>query len=336
VHDCARCRIPAGLAHERRRPTFHDVARASSSLKRPFERGSDNRHHLIPAGDCLIHHCELGQRADRVPVVLLHGLNDWHLTWRRVAPALARDRRVLLPDLPGHGLSSRPDASYTLGWYAEVMARWLAALDLEQVDLVGHSLGGGIAQMLLLECPRRIRRLVLACSGGLGREIAVVLRLASIPLVVERFGQPFMGPGTRLALKSIRDVLPPTHIAELSAINAQTGSARAFARTVRDIIDWRGQRRHFLQRAHEIAALPPIAVLWGERDTIIPATHATALAEWVDGVHLQLFAGCGHYLQHEQPEALAQSVRQFLDAASVPPARLRSAARANPASPRAD
>jgi pimeloyl-ACP methyl ester carboxylesterase len=100
------------------------------------------------------------------------------------------------------------------------------------------------------------------------------------------------------------------------------------SRTVRDIIDWRGQRRHFLQHAHEIAELPPIAVFWGDRDTIIPAHHATALAESVEGIHLQLFAGCAHYLQHERPQAFAQSVRRFLDSPSAPVARLHTEAQA--------
>ena len=79
---------------------------------------------------------------------------------------------MLVPDLPGHGLSARPDASYELRWYAHVMARWLDAAGVERADVVGHSFGGGVAQMMLLECPERFRRLVLVSSGGLGREIA--------------------------------------------------------------------------------------------------------------------------------------------------------------------
>ena len=65
--------------------------------------------------------------------------------------------------------------------------------------MVGHSFGGGVAQMMLLQCPERIRRMVLVSSGGLGREIAWSLRLASIPFVVEHLGQPFMRLGTRFA-----------------------------------------------------------------------------------------------------------------------------------------
>jgi pimeloyl-ACP methyl ester carboxylesterase len=283
------------------------------------------RHSFMRIGGARLHWAEVGDGSNQPPVLLLHGLNDCHLTWRRVAPALGRSRRVLMPDLPGHGFSDRPDASYELGWYAHLMARWIDAVGLEQVDVVGHSLGGGIAQVLLLESPARIRRLVLAASGGLGREIALLLRLAALPRVVEHLGQPFMGPCTWLALRAVRNAVPAEHIAELSTINARKGSARAFARTVRDIIDWHGQRQTFFQRAHEITSLPPMAVFWGDRDTIIPAAHGRALVESVEGVRLTLFKDCGHYVHHEQPASFLRELRDFLDDPVVTPARLRGA-----------
>ena len=281
------------------------------------------RHHHARIDGVLLHWVEMGHGRGVTPVVLLHGLYDWHRTWKHVDEALAQDRRVLVPDLPGHGQSGRPDASYALAWYARVVADWIAALGLEQVDVVGHSFGGGVAQMLLLECPRRIRRLVLVASGGLGREIRAALRLASVPVVVESFGQPFMGFGTRLALRA-RDGFTKQDIEELAAMNAEPGSARAFARTVRDIIDWRGQRRAFFERAHELADLPPIAVFWGDHDKVIPIAHGKAFVEALDGVVFVPFEGCGHYLHRERPEAFARALRGVLDAPEVPAARLRT------------
>ncbi|MDP9001663.1 MAG: alpha/beta fold hydrolase [Myxococcota bacterium] len=283
----------------------------------------DTDHRSADIEGVRMHWVDLGDRDDRPPLLLLHGLNDCHLTWRDLAPALACDRRVLVPDLPGHGLSGRPDASYELQWYARIMARWLETLGVDAVDVVGHSFGGGVAQVMLLECPHRIRRLVLLSSGGLGREIAMSLRLASIPRVVERFGQPFMGPGTRLAIRATGDVLSKEQIASLSAMNAQSGSARAFARTVKDIIDWRGQRHSFFRRASEVAQLPPIAVFWGARDAIIPAAHARAFADQVEGIRLVIFQGAGHYPHHTQPDAFVAALRDFLDDPSAPQARFR-------------
>jgi pimeloyl-ACP methyl ester carboxylesterase len=177
--------------------------------------------------------------------------------------------------------------------------------------------------MMLLECPERIRRLVLVSSGGLGREIAFSLRLAAIPFVVEHLGQQFMGPCTRLALKTTRDVISREDLDRLCTMNAQSGSARAFARTVHDIVDWRGQRRTFFARASELSSLPPIAVFWGDRDTVIPFSHAEALARFVEGVRVTRFEGCGHYPHHEKPDAFVNALREFLDSPYASAAHLR-------------
>lgn len=270
-------------------------------------------HRFVHVEGVRVHWTELGQSTENRPLILLHGLNDCCCTWRHVAPRLSHDWRVVMPDLPGHGLSGRPDASYELRWYGRIAAQWLSAAGVERADVVGHSFGGGVAQTILLQCPERVHRLVLVSSGGLGRGIAFPLRLASIPLAVELLGQPFMGPFTRIALRATGDVLTDEDVARLCVINAQRGSARAFGRTVRHVIDWRGQRLSFFDHAHEISILPPIAIFWGDRDRIIPFSHAEALAEFVEGARITRFKGCGHYLHHEKPDAFVEALRAVLD-----------------------
>jgi pimeloyl-ACP methyl ester carboxylesterase len=273
---------------------------------------------------CNLHWAELGQGP---PIVFLHGLCDSHRTWLKVAPMLAQTRRVLMLDLPGHGLSERPDASYALGWHARVVGGWLEALGLENVDLVGHSYGGGVALgMLLLEQRLRVRRLALVAAGGLGRDVSLPLRLASVPLVVERFGQPFMARGTCLALSAAGSGYEDAEIARLSAMNATAGTARAFARSVRDVIDWRGQHRHLLDGGNELGALPPIALFWGECDRIIPIAHATDTASLLGGVSLTRFARCGHFPHRQDPAGFVQALEAFLNAPVVAAARLQTAA----------
>jgi pimeloyl-ACP methyl ester carboxylesterase len=287
-------------------------------------------HHYARIEGVRIHWVELepsrsesNARTKEPPLVLLHGLNDCYRTWRLAAPLLASGRRVLMPDLPGHGLSERPDASYELHWYASVMAKWLDIAGIDVCDLAGHSFGGGVAQAMLLQCPERIHRLALISSGGLGREVGWLLRLASVPLLVERFGQPFMGPCTRLVLRAVGNLLGQEDIDRLTSINAQRGSARAFARTVRDVIDWRGQRRTFFQRAKELHRLPPIALFWGDSDGVIPVKHVNGMLAAVDGIQATVFEGCGHYPHHEHTEAFAGALLRFLNDPTVVPARLR-------------
>ena len=279
---------------------------------------------ILNVDGCDMHWAEVGQGP---PIVLLHGLCDSHRTWSKVAPLLGRSRRVLMLDLAGHGLSERPDASYALEWHARIVGAWLEALGLEDVDLVGHSYGGGVALwMMLLEHRARIRRLALVAAGGLGRDVSFGLRLASIPFVVERFGQPFMARGTRLALSAAGGAYEADEIARLSSMNATAGTARAFARSVRDVIDWRGQHRHLRDGGKELAALPPVALFWGERDPVIPIAHATETASLLGGAPLTRFAGCGHFPHRHEPAGFVHALEAFLNAPVAPAARLQSAA----------
>lgn len=293
------------------------------------------RHTFAGVHGVGMHWAALGTATSRPPIVLLHGVGDAYLSWRSVAPELARDRLVLMPDLPGCGLSERPDASYRLEWQAQMIARWLDVLALPSVDVVGHSYGGGVAQMLLLTCPARVRRLVLVASGGLGRDLGFWLRFASFPKAVELWGQPFMAFGTRRAFGSLSAAGPKSDVEELAAMNAIPGTARAFSRMVRDVIDWRGQTRQFAQRAHEIEAVPPIAVFWGERDDVIPISHGKEFAARMPGSVFRSFSECGHYVHRDCAEEFAETTLQFLDAPNAEPARLPDALRDMASSERA-
>jgi len=274
-------------------------------------------------GEVDLHWAELGSGP---PLVLLHGLCDSHRTWFPVAPALARRRRVLMLDLAGHGESSRPDASYSLEWHANLVGAWLTQLGLDEVDLVGHSYGGGVAMWMLLEHRGRLRRLGLESSGGLGREVGPALRWASFPFFVERFGQPFMSFGTTRALNAAGAAFTKEEIAILAAYNARPGTARAFSRSVRDVINGWGQHRHFLDGAGRVPTLPPVAIFWGEDDMLIPIKHGIEAGALM-GATLTRFPGVGHFPHRQAPERYVQALEAFLDPPYVANARLRVEAR---------
>jgi pimeloyl-ACP methyl ester carboxylesterase len=259
-----------------------------------------------------VHWVELGKSGP--PLVLLHGLGDSHLTWSKVMASLARTRRVLVPDLVGHGLSERPNVTYSLDFHARTMASWLKEVGVTEADVVGHSFGGGVAQWMLLDPEHRIRKIGLVSAGGLGREVALALRLASTPFIMERMGQPFMAAGTFVALQAaIRGVYSGPELVKLSLGNARLGTARAFARTVRDVIDLRGQTRGFHQHAHRIARIPPVGIFWGDRDQIIPTEHGHDAARTIPGAQIACFANCGHYPHRERPGAFVDALEAFLD-----------------------
>src|SRR3954452_2529391 len=139
--------------------------------------------------DCLRPHERTlhGQRvtyrtAGRGPVLLLlHGITNSSQTWERVAPMLSGRFTLIAPDLLGHGKSATPRGDYSLGAHAAGERDLLSALGIERVTVVGHSLGGGIAMQFAYQFPERCERLVRVSSGGLGREVHLLLRAAALP-----------------------------------------------------------------------------------------------------------------------------------------------------------
>ena len=114
-------------------------------------------------------------------LLLIHGIGDSSDTWRPVVDQLAAHYTVIAPDLLGHGRSEKPRADYTIAGFANGMRDLLTMLEVERVTVVGHSLGGGVAAQFAYQFPERCERLVLVGSGGIGRTVSPLLRLAAVP-----------------------------------------------------------------------------------------------------------------------------------------------------------
>ena len=115
-------------------------------------------------------------------VVLVHGITSSSRTWRAVLPTLAERFTVIAPDLMGHGRSAKPRGDYSLGALRQRPARPARrARRAEPATIVGHSLGGGVALQFAYQFPERVERLALVDSGGLGGEVGLVLRAATLP-----------------------------------------------------------------------------------------------------------------------------------------------------------
>jgi pimeloyl-ACP methyl ester carboxylesterase len=268
-----------------------------------------------------------GELGDGPPLVLLHGLQDSHRTWRRAAPFLARRFRVLMPDLAGHGWSGRADAPYTLAWHADVIAAWMEAIGVEKAHLCGHSYGGGVAQWMVLEQRERIDRLALVSSGGLGRDVSFGLRLASFPYLGRRLTPVAMRYVVPLVLRltpgSWGD-MEPEEQERFVRWTRIPGTDRAFQRSLEGVIGVFGQRVQTAQRIGEVHEMPPIALFWGEKDPIIPARHGRRTAKKSVGVTLTTYRGRGHHPHLEVPEVFAHDLMEFLEDPARRPAEIRS------------
>jgi pimeloyl-ACP methyl ester carboxylesterase len=264
--------------------------------------------------------------AGKGPVLLLvHGLAGSAMTWRYVMAPLAQHCTVIAPDLLGQGQSDKPRGDYSLGAHADMLRDLLDALGYERATFVGQSLGGGVAMQLAYQFPERCERLVLVNSGGLGREVSVILRLLSLP------GTQYLFPlvctprlrdaGSRIApwlgRTGIRSTPAREEMWHSYASLADAESRRAFFRSLNDVIDWRGQAVSALGRLHRAARIPTL-IVWGAQDPFIPVSHARTAHEAIPGSRLVIFEDVGHYPHCEAPERFVATVVDFI--ASTEPA----------------
>lgn len=253
-------------------------------------------------------------------LLLIHGMAGSSATWREILPRLAKNYRVIAPDLLGHGQSAKPRTDYSLGAFAVGLRDLLDELEVDAATIVGHSLGGGIAMQFLYQHPDYCRRLVLISSGGLGRDVGWILRLLSAPGA--ELVMPVIAPGFVLrAGDSVKSWLSSLGLrsprgAEIwNAYSSFSDSAtrESFLRTLRSVIDYRGQSVSALNRLQLRADLPALAI-WGEDDAIIPVDHAYAALEMRPDCRLEVLPGVGHFAQVEAPERVVDLIEDFITA----------------------
>jgi pimeloyl-ACP methyl ester carboxylesterase len=253
-------------------------------------------------------------------ILLIHGITSSSETWDRVFDILAREHTVIAPDLIGHGESAKPRGDYSMGAYASGLRDLCAALDVDSATFVGHSLGGGIAMQMAYQFPERCERLVLVSSGGLGREVSLLLRAATLPgsefVIPLLFKVGLVGAGQRVgSLLGRLGVRPRTDVEEIArgwASLADAEAMLAFVHTLRASVDPGGQRVDARDRLY-LAGEGPFMIFWGERDPIIPLAHGLEAYELVPGARLHVFPEAGHFPHRDEPARFAEELSEFID-----------------------
>jgi pimeloyl-ACP methyl ester carboxylesterase len=262
---------------------------------------------------------EAGATLGAPVVVLVHGLAGQAASWDRVVAALGPDVHVLIPDLLGHGRSAAPPgADYSVGAHASRLRDLLRALGHERANVVGHSLGGGVAIAFAYQFPERADSLTLISSGGLGPELSVALRVACLP-------------GLPLAAHLLATLTPAwvAHLvcrvaaavglacdADLAGLGEslhalhEPGARRAFLATLRGVASVAGQRLDATGLLDLLADLP-IVLIAGRHDRCIPCHHAQRAHRLLPGSRLAVFDS-GHFPHTEHPDRVAEEIRTLL------------------------
>jgi pimeloyl-ACP methyl ester carboxylesterase len=247
------------------------------------------------------------------PVVLLHGQGGWAGVWLPVMADLARDHRVIAPDLPGLGASrvegAPPDAARVLAWLGELLDRTCPVPPV----LVGVSLGGSIAARFAAAHGDRLAGLVLVSMGGLVGKVRIP---PAMLLALIRHG---LRPTERSAMGMLRQVS-----VDVDRVRRRMGDRwapfRAYSLELARTPSVREANRNLLRELGlrqlppgEVARIDvPTSLIWGRQDRVMPlaaAEEASARYGWP----LDVIDDAGHFLGADQPEAFLQAVRRALD-----------------------
>jgi pimeloyl-ACP methyl ester carboxylesterase len=253
-----------------------------------------------------------GSRGAGEPIVLLHGFPTSGHLWSDVVPQLPAGHRVVVLDLLGFGRSDRPKAgAMGLRAHADRLVAVLDALRINFACVVGHDIGGGVAQIAAVRHPQRVSRLGLvnsaAFDGWPPREVKVAR--AMLPLTrhlppswihsivradllrgyldheagahdVDLYLRPFLGPDGRDALM-------------LHLLALDSADTAALAPRLKDIVS-------------------PTAILWGERDPFLPLSLGKRLCDSIPGSTLEVIPDARHFTPHESSSAVAHAIGQLL------------------------
>ncbi len=235
-------------------------------------------------------------RAGQGPtLVLLHGANDQAGAWYRIAPALARGQRVLIPDLPGHGESAPATGPLAVADLLAGLDALLAAeAPGERVTVAGNSLGGFLALLLAHRHPEQVAHVVLVNGAA----------------VMAGGGQVELLPKTRDEARAA--------IAKLTAPGApappgfvlddlvRRGPGSPLARLLQSPVAGLALDG----RLGEIQT--PVSLIWGDADQLLPASYAQGLQAQLPVARLTTLSACGHVPQRECPERLLAAMEAAL------------------------
>jgi pimeloyl-ACP methyl ester carboxylesterase len=233
---------------------------------------------------------------DRKTLILIHGAGGDHLSWPTQLRRLS-GYRVYAPDLPGHG-KSKGHGLQRISDYGEIVLEWMYKLELPKVVLGGHSMGGAIALWIAIHHPETLRGLALMSTGA-----ALPVNLSLIEEMATQAGFP-------TAVNKIMDWSFSARIEPALVENVkkqmlkQRPSVLAGDFRACDLVDQSGELDQ---------VLVPAKILVGDEDKMTPIRFSEELAKGIINAEMEVINGAGHMLPLEKPEAVAGSIKSFLE-----------------------
>ena len=250
------------------------------------------------------------------PVILLHGAAASHVTWCGNIGPLSQRYTVYAPDLPAHGDSevSPGDPHETFG-DPRFLLDFIDNLGIERASIIGNSGGGSVSAMFAIRYPERVDKLVLVDAGGLGRSVSWFLRIASLPLVGRILHLHTINSDRALVASIFHKPRPidPDIARELRRARNSWHTRMAVVKAIREGFNIFGVKKEMilLDQIRELEM--PLLIVWGEKDGVLPVSHALEASKKLPNATVRIMRDCGHWPHMENPEKFNQLVMGFLE-----------------------
>jgi pimeloyl-ACP methyl ester carboxylesterase len=260
-----------------------------------------------------LNYVDIGE-GDDTPVLFVHGLSGQWQNWLENIPRIAEERRVIAPDLPGHGRSEMPQEKISTQGYARSLKGLLDALEIDRVHVVGNSLGGFVAAELVVEFPERVDRLVLVSAAGISNSNAYRAPALTIGRIAGTLASVTAARHRRMAARRLTRhaalALVARHPSRLKADLAWEAMMKGanppgFYDAFRASIEY-----DFRDRLPEIEA--PTLVVWGANDSVISVHDADQFERLIDDSRKVVMEDTGHVPMLERPNAFNDLLLDFL------------------------
>jgi pimeloyl-ACP methyl ester carboxylesterase len=234
------------------------------------------------------------------PVLVIHGGAGDARSWWGNIQELSQKYRVYAPDLPGYGSSQPLDGNYYIPELSDFINKFTKFLNLKKFTVIGHSMGGGIALNFALKFPAKIKKLVLVSSLGLGREVALWLRLISLPAVIKILGS-LVGFTLKFIGWMLKQANPFEIVLPVSPVFVRIGTSIANFH----------QQNLVLEKYLPKIKIPTM-LIWGDRDPIVPVKTAYRAVKEFPNARLLVFKHSGHNVYREQLKNFSRLIYEFI------------------------
>ncbi len=239
-------------------------------------------------------------------VILIHGNGLSGGQWKLNIGPLAKYYKVYAPDLPGFGLSDKPDMEYGVDYYVGFLGRFMDSIGVQKATLVGNSMGGAVAAKFAARCPERVAGVVLSDPTGfvpdsLSRNKELYNAFLGLMIRSRRlYCRPMLYNSANMRL-----------LDDTKLVTDSKESRDAFVKNCRSILQYDGSYSGTL-----MAISAPALIIWGEDDLLLPAEDAEKYKGLIAGSKVKVIERCGHMPNLERHDEFNAAVLDFLGGCS--------------------